>query len=682
MRKKQVLGTSLFSLSDELSDNVILEDDTSSEDVNFNLGDETCNNKKTLDFVRKPVGRVYNRVTKNTEENSKKEELSSYQIAAMRLRLIPSSESCNSKASPADNIDDQAFDLFSGKTFIWYRANRDFVKDWSELEIALRNEFLPTDYDDRFLQEINRRTQLSHQAHLREKTTLSLVQKYFAILSDSGLTRVSSIQKLVQLGHLIKERRNAIDNYVPPARKRNDLEPDLAYVSFDVPISVQEVAAVKNPITLEMTTVCEGRFESLPRKSITAFSAFWERLFTGGEYTIIINATVKHDAFTTRYYKITDLPNQSKSKLGDHFALQLGFSLNNNVKPRLNVHYYYVKLLDIAAENGAKKQTALESYQRETFYYGTIQQAYDGFQWYSAFSPRLYFFEAHTLYLEDLSFRGHRNALPKQFFDFNECRTSLRALARFHANAISYEKYLHNANKDLLKEHPNVFNLNQERLWYKYSLKTMTRVLVALPIAHFIADSFATHAANLLIRYGQIESRCIRTVLHGNLCSSNILFRYDEHNYPQSTAFVDYQLLTHGPVVLDVLNLVYSNTSPSFRTNERLENLLIDYLKHLSDFLGYFQIPTNMTIDDLKWEFDKYKIFYLCQSICEKCVTYIPEEFKGLVVDNTIADYRESLLTSRIEVLKRFYDFDDTFKNNIQNDIHELETIISQLAAT
>lgn len=44
-----------------------------------------------------------------------------------------------------------------------------------------------------------------------------------------GLAKVTLIQELVEFGRTMEKRRSASDNYVPSSKKKNDLEPDLAY---------------------------------------------------------------------------------------------------------------------------------------------------------------------------------------------------------------------------------------------------------------------------------------------------------------------------------------------------------------------------------------------------------------------------------------------------------------------
>lgn len=155
------------------------------------------------------------------------------------------------KVDPAQLLD-EAIDLFASKALIWFRANKSRVNSWFELVDLLNQEFRPIDYDDRLLDEIKRRTQGSDETM---SIYVSVMKTMFARLLESltedkqlrivlrnltpfyqnqlGLTVVTSFDQLLACGRTIEERRFAIESYVPPTRKKNDLEADLAYLNLN-----------------------------------------------------------------------------------------------------------------------------------------------------------------------------------------------------------------------------------------------------------------------------------------------------------------------------------------------------------------------------------------------------------------------------------------------------------------
>lgn len=146
----------------------------------------------------------------------------------------------------------ESIDLFSGKALVWYRAYKHQYKDWSEVESALRREFQPVDYDDRLLEEIKRRTMgpdenmsiylaIMQTMFSRLSEPLSEAQKLKIVLrnlkpfyqNQLGLTVVKSFEELLIHGRTLETRKLAVENYVPPSRKKTDLETDLAYLSIE-----------------------------------------------------------------------------------------------------------------------------------------------------------------------------------------------------------------------------------------------------------------------------------------------------------------------------------------------------------------------------------------------------------------------------------------------------------------
>lgn len=159
----------------------------------------------------------------------------------------------------------EAFDLFKDRALVWFRANRDSFNSWSDIESALREEYLPPDYDDVLIREIERRTQGSSESL---GVYVAVMKNMFARLSEKlievkqikiirrnltpfyqthlGLVEIPSLKELIRLGKLIEQKKVAMENYVPPSRKKTDLEPDLAYLDVRVDVATVESKYVEN----------------------------------------------------------------------------------------------------------------------------------------------------------------------------------------------------------------------------------------------------------------------------------------------------------------------------------------------------------------------------------------------------------------------------------------------------
>lgn len=155
-----------------------------------------------------------------------------------------------SRGVSLDQLFRSASDLFTGRALIWYRAIKSRVHDWTDLVRELRSEFQPTNFNDKLFEEIRRRTQGNDESmgmyiaimtnmfnrltipvseSVRLKVILNNITPFYQ--SQLGLTKVDSIDHLVELGRQLEARKERIEAFVPPPRNRGNLmEPDLAFV--------------------------------------------------------------------------------------------------------------------------------------------------------------------------------------------------------------------------------------------------------------------------------------------------------------------------------------------------------------------------------------------------------------------------------------------------------------------
>lgn len=151
---------------------------------------------------------------------------------------------------------DSALDLFSGKALIWFRAAKRRCNDWDSLTILLKEEFQPPEYDDRLLEEIKRRTQGKNESvglfiavmtnmfermsvPVSEATQLKIILKNVSPFyqMNLSLTDIGSLSELLQYCKRLEAKKYNIDNFALPTRSKNDLEPDLAYMSTDTDVN-------------------------------------------------------------------------------------------------------------------------------------------------------------------------------------------------------------------------------------------------------------------------------------------------------------------------------------------------------------------------------------------------------------------------------------------------------------
>ncbi|XP_050298568.1 uncharacterized protein LOC126737634 [Anthonomus grandis grandis] len=142
-----------------------------------------------------------------------------------------------------------ARDLFIGQAKLWWTANCDIIKTWDDLDSELKKKFLPPDWNEKLLSEVNQRTQGPDETigmyiatmktafkrftcHIPESAKLKILLKNIAPFYQNqlGLTKVKSIEELLKLSCRLEERKASIEAFTPSPRNRKFLEPDLAYV--------------------------------------------------------------------------------------------------------------------------------------------------------------------------------------------------------------------------------------------------------------------------------------------------------------------------------------------------------------------------------------------------------------------------------------------------------------------
>lgn len=159
---------------------------------------------------------------------------------------------------------DSGIDLFEGRAYTFYRAVRSSVISWDELVKLFKEEFHPVDYNERLYEEIKKRTQGVDES---SGIYLAVMEGFFRRLSCSlsegvklkilmrnmlpyyqqqlALTDVTSIAHLRSLCRKLEEKRQIMDNFSGPSRKRDGvLEPDLAYLSTSEREETHSVSAV------------------------------------------------------------------------------------------------------------------------------------------------------------------------------------------------------------------------------------------------------------------------------------------------------------------------------------------------------------------------------------------------------------------------------------------------------
>ncbi|KAK9700984.1 Reverse transcriptase (RNA-dependent DNA polymerase) [Popillia japonica] len=166
-------------------------------------------------------------------------------------------ELMNARGVSRDQVFAQALDLFSGRALIWYRANRRLVSCWDELVVALREEFQAPDYDEQLFDEIKDRTSGSvlkdlTRVSVPEGNRIKIMVRNLSPFYQSqlGLVEIKSVEELLSIGRKLEWRKTCAERYVPPPRRQQSMEPDLAYMSSGSSVASVEANSRLCPLDL------------------------------------------------------------------------------------------------------------------------------------------------------------------------------------------------------------------------------------------------------------------------------------------------------------------------------------------------------------------------------------------------------------------------------------------------
>ena len=167
-----------------------------------------------------------------------------------------------------DRLFTLASELFTDAALLWYRGISDTVTCWNDLKKELLEEFLPTDYNLRLMNEIQARTQGVNESFssyfsvmlnffkrllepLSEKSKLEILMRNIRpeYSEHLALVKIESLSELKEKCKLIEKYKIKSQLFVePPKVSASTLASDLAYK----PNKSQQVAAVTVPQSVKM----------------------------------------------------------------------------------------------------------------------------------------------------------------------------------------------------------------------------------------------------------------------------------------------------------------------------------------------------------------------------------------------------------------------------------------------
>lgn len=251
-------------------------------------------------------------------------------------------------------------------------------------------------------------------------------------------------------------------------------------------------------------------------------------------------------------------------------------------------------------------------YDKETFMYENILPIFHQSTGLNTGPKHYHTTKLNSLLLEDLGASGYKMEDRNKQLNFEESRTILSSLAVFHA--ASY--HLHRMNPALIQAvaHETFFthrDFVKERL--EAGLDAWSKILQREQISSKFIEIFPTLIGKILKDLPLILSGNMfefNVLNHGDLWTSNILFKRDECGQIEAAKMIDFQNCRWTSPANDII--IFATTSMKFDIFEgQFEELLQGYLRTLNQTLANLGYSKKYTMEHMKSDLEKAKLFRL-----------------------------------------------------------------------
>lgn len=284
--------------------------------------------------------------------------------------------------------------------------------------------------------------------------------------------------------------------------------------------------------------------------------------------------------------------------LGDHFKLEITIKHEDMNK----IHYFFMKF--VPKGTGAWKSLALDSFKKEKFIYREMIPKIKEFgaQEMVNFAPKSYLLkENEVIVLENLTPLGFRYLEMTEFAKFEWIASVIEELSKFHCCSILLEQ-------KLIKEKGKTVSLgNVYSEYLDEPIYTKNGLMGFSGGENFINEYFIEESAELWTEMSANDFKkkivlasekmfedvrksenFYNVICHGDLYGRNTL----SNELQKKIYIIDFQLIRYCPPALDLLFLIYNNTSRQVRDNHMDEFIKI-YYNSLKNNLDLYNVDIN-----------------------------------------------------------------------------------------
>lgn len=268
----------------------------------------------------------------------------------------------------------------------------------------------------------------------------------------------------------------------------------------------------------------------------------------------------------------------------------------------------------------------------------------------SDISPRTFYinFENDVIVFEDLAEKGYRMADRTDGLDMTHAKMVIEKMAKLHAASLIYNK---KSDGDLEKTFiRGMFNRQSDGLspYFLANLQSLASEVSNWKGYEQIASKLQNMRSSLIENGRKVFDATdgyFNCLIHGDLWTNNVMFKYDENNKPEDVLLVDFQMCVWGSPAVDIHYFINTSLNDDLRENHQDElfyfyyTTLVDLLKRLK-YSGKIPSLYEFLMEALG------KMFYAFSSCClvlpvMMTETEIKPDFKMLLgLDEFSDDFR------------------------------------------
>lgn len=273
---------------------------------------------------------------------------------------------------------------------------------------------------------------------------------------------------------------------------------------------------------------------------------------------------------------------------------------------------------------------------------------------HSQISPQSLFcdYEKSVFVCEDLSAKGFQMADRKTGLDRQHIELVLKKIAKLHATSIAIEA---KSRYNLKKFDTGIFNRKTSAFttYFLTSLDALVNCISRWKDYEYYVEKLIKLRPHFEERARQMyepNENDFNVLIHGDLWTNNLLYKYSDEHKPIDVQIVDYQLMCWAPAAID-LHFLFNTSLKEDLKRTIYDELVQFYHLHLSDTLKKLGLGNKVpTLHELQISMLKNEFSVLTSGLIEQPVMILDDEYAAdadfnalLGLDSRSLKFKENL---------------------------------------